>query len=123
MSLSNVLQLAEKFAQQISAQPDATKRTLQRARLWDIASTLSPLLERAEVPPHTTADLKMMISPGPAINFTSVLSPHHDQAAQKLNNLLNQRFGTLMSTALQHAKMDVTDPVNLDWLRITRLGQ
>lgn len=123
MSLAKVLQLAQKFAQQMSAQPEDIHRVLQRARLLGSTSLVSPLLERAQVPPHTSANIRMTVSPGLKANFSTVLTPDRGNTRQTLDYLLDARFGHLVTEALQKAKVNVTDPVTLDWLQITRLGQ
>lgn len=124
MSLSKVLQLADKFAQQTTAsRPEDIHSALSRARLLGTTTMVSPLLERAQVPAHTTANIKVTVAPGPTATFNTTLNPAHSQAAQKLDYYLNARFGKLVSEALQNAKVNVQDPVSVDWLQITRLGQ
>lgn len=111
----------EKMAQSAAAQPGDILALLQRAKLWNISSTVAPLLERANVPNHTSADINIVVEPGPTTSFISTLTPNHSEAAQQLNNVLKQRFGKLMDQALQSA--NVTQPVTLNWLRVTKLAQ
>lgn len=121
--IDKLVKLADKFekkAQEI-AQSGDIRYALQRARLWNISSLVAPLLENAGVPSHTSADINIIVNPGPDVSFNSNLSPNHPDAAQQLNNILKQRFGKLMNQALQ--SNNITSPITLNWLKVTKLSQ
>ncbi len=121
-----LLQLAatfEKMAQTRTADPGDVRAVLQRAKLWNISSMVSPLLERAGVPDHTSADINIVVQPGPEVNFSAALTPNHEGPAQQLGTVLKQRFGNLMTQALTAAKVNVAQPVTLNWLRVMKLRQ
>ena len=122
MSLTRILQLAEKFAQKVGAEPAQVENTLKRARLWGTPSLVSPLLERAGVPPHTTVDIKLQVSPISTATLQATMNPNHG-SVETLNSLLNARYAKLMTDALQNANLIVNQPMNFGWLQITRLGQ
>ena len=110
----------EKKSQAV-AQSGDIRASLQRAKLWNISSLVAPLLEGAAVPTHTTANIDITVNPGPNVSFYANLTPNHPVAAQRLNELLKQRFGKLMNQALQSAH--VSEPVTLNWLKVTKLPQ
>lgn len=110
------------------ADPSAVQYALKRARLSATPSLVSPLLNRANVPNNTTANITLILNPGapgdPAeVGFNSALNPQHEQSATVLDQLLKNRFSKLISDALLAQKLEVKAPMSIPWLVVKRVGQ
>jgi hypothetical protein len=122
--LLRVANTFEKKAQDINSQiAGQVPSVLRRANLWNLSSTVAPLLGRAGAPDRTVASVNIVVNPGPQVTFSSTLNPSYEQTGQKFDTLLTQKLGHLFNQALQAANINPTSPITISWLRVTELKQ
>lgn len=121
MKLDKLLKLVDQFEKQaqmlVSAQPGDIQTVLEDARLWNIAPTVSPLLTSAGISEDAQVSISLLIGPRNVIDFNVILNPNSPNAAKKLSMLLKQKFGAAMLQALQNAKLNINNQVNMSWLK------
>lgn len=110
-------QLADKYAQTVSAQPGDVENALRSAGLWDKTQDVSPMLNAAGVPDDASVVISMQVDP--ALNFTYpvVLTPPNKPAAFKLASAIKMKFGPLHKAAAQKAGLKVANPLVLQWMK------
>lgn len=86
-------------------------------------SYVSPLLAQAEVPPHSTANIQLVVEPGYKVSFSTELQPHSPEKSAKLSGLLELRFGKMIAQALQETKQNPSAAITLPWLTVKTVGQ
>jgi hypothetical protein len=103
---------------------DSVAHTLKMKRLFPgVSSYVSPLLAQAEIPPHSVADISLVVEPGYKVSFRTELQPHSPDRAARLSGLLELRFGKMIAEALQANKQDPSAPITMPWLVVKTVGQ
>ena len=117
MNPDQLLKLAvyfERQAQAVSAQPGDIQTALERANLWNISPTVSPLLDAAGVPDSAKVNIAIGVNPGGHIDYHANLAPQNPHVSQKLSALLKQKLSTPMSQAIKG--LTVSNPLTVNWL-------
>lgn len=120
MDINTLHKLAIKFEKQaqtvVSAQPADIQTCLENAKLWNLSTIVSPMLNQAGVPDDASVTVFISVNKGPDIAFNAVLTPSNPKVSAKLNGLLKQKLYAPMSNALKAAKIDVMNAVNVKWI-------
>jgi hypothetical protein len=119
MNVNTLYKLAirfEKQAQVVSAQPGDIQNCLENAKLWNLSTAVSPILNQAGVPDDASVNISILVSEGPSVAYDVVLTPPNPKVSAQLNRFLKQKLSTIMTNALKTAKLNVTDVVTVKWL-------
>lgn len=98
---------SQKLAQTVSAQPGDIERALSNARVKPSSQDIAPFLNMAKVPDDVSLDIKVVVDPKLSVKFLVTASPP-SASANALKSLLDRKYSTLMSQALQKAGLQVT---------------
>lgn len=123
-SIDKLLQLAEKFEKRAQSEPATAGdvvSALRHANLWNVSSSVAPLLGRLGAADRTTASISLTVSPGPDVSFSVVTTPDNQDLSQRLAVVLKQKFGSLMIPVLR--QVNIVDPITVNWLKVTELKQ
>src|ERR1700733_6117352 len=107
ISLLKATKQFAKRAQTVSAQPGDVQTVLERAKLWNIQTMVSPMLNQVGVPDDATVNISILVDAGPKIGFNAVLTPQNPKISIALNNLLKQKIGVPMVNAIKSAGLKI----------------
>lgn len=116
----HLFKLAERLARKISlaqaqsAQPGEIMAVLKSAGLWEKTQEVAPLLAKAGISDDATVAISIVVDSKLDVNYVVQTNP--PAAAIKLRGLLKAKYGAAMKTALQAAKISVTDTMTLGWM-------
>lgn len=104
-----------KLAQHMSAQSADIEQALKASNLWDKGNEVARLLQTNKVPDDITLKIGMVIDKALNVNFIVRSSKPTDTTAT-LALALKNTYALPMKKALQNAKINVNDKVQVNWL-------
>jgi hypothetical protein len=99
-----------------SAQAGDIQDALEKAGLWKKEKEVGELLNTAKVPEEVKVYTKITVDSKLNVKILVTTKPSHASGGT-LAKLLNQKYAGPMKAALQKAKLNVEDTMELSWLK------
>ena len=99
-----------------SAQSGDIQDALERANVWKKEKEVATMLETAKVPETVKVYAEIAVDKKLAVKISVTTKPNHASGAA-LAKLMNQKYASPMKAAIQKAKLEVADTLELDWMK------
>lgn len=99
-----------------SAQSGDIEQIFKDAKVWDLSDAVAPLLNMAGIPESVSLQISIKVDATYNVSYAVQTTPPHN-SANMLARLLKAKFGNQMKAALTASKPNITDTVELNWLK------
>ena len=108
----------EKSAQaKMPAAPEDVENAFKTYGVWELSNEIAPILNKLKIADSVSINLGVNVLSSNAVKVTAVLSPADPAKARDLQNILQKMYGLKFVTAIQKAKLNIIDPIDVSWLK------